>query len=577
MTASVTQASTIAANAAPAGTRHSRQEHGSGFSQMLDVGGPHRAGAPAEAPAKAGPAKAHEGQNRHPQAGAETPAKAEREQAAGGTVKPVARGDDAIEEAADPELEAPDAAKDEPDSGPKQELPSQIKAEQTISALMALAPVERRAPAAAAQAGSPKPGVAPAKFDTAAAEPDNRRAEPDSGRRGQIGVRASGGGDARVTHAGRKDEAATLADRQPSAAGPKVEASAPAKDDDTSAGIDSGHAARPAARTAALGAASVSTKPVDNRPSAAPATTAIPAAKPVRVSEAPATTAARNVAAEPIDRAGSVAPPAPARSGKARSEADGGRKPNLPPAVDAPRPATANAAPASKPVGARKDGDETRDGLARGGGKAAPEARRGEPQPAAAKVAVIGQQAAPAPAAPVLSANAAAVVTAIAREQGWRFAGKASAEPALALRNAQPMRSLKIELHPAELGAVTATLKASGDRLSVELKVENHEAYARLSTDSEAIVQSLRSLGYDIDRVSIQQPQAAATVAAGSDASAGAGQFSRDTSSFQPGNPGSGGERFGGQTNRQGSRDDGQHHGEPREIVQDRAGGSLYI
>jgi chemotaxis protein MotD len=300
-------------------------------------------------------------------------------------------------------------------------------------------------------------------------------------------------------------------------------------------------------------------------------TTAKPAATP-------AGAAAAAAAAAPVGLA-SVAP-APARTARAKPEADEGgtRKPNLPSASDAANAGPADAVPAPKAVAARKDGGEHQDALpGNGGSKAAPEARRIEPQPAAAKVTLVGQQAVPAPVAPALSANAAAVVATIAGEQGWRFAGTATAGSALASKSTQPMRSLKIELHPAELGTVTANLKASGGQLSVELKVENHEAYARLSADSDAIVKSLRSLGYDIDRVSIQQPQAATTVVAGADASAGQGQLSRDTSSFQPGSPGSGSERFGGQTNRQGSRNDGQHHAEPREIAQDRAGGSLYI
>ena len=67
-------------------------------------------------------------------------------------------------------------------------------------------------------------------------------------------------------------------------------------------------------------------------------------------------------------------------------------------------------------------------------------------------------------------------------------------------------QSLKIQLHPAELGMVTATLRFAGEQLSIELQVENHEAYRRLSSDSETIVNSLRDLGYDIERVTVLQP-----------------------------------------------------------------------
>jgi chemotaxis protein MotD len=140
------------------------------------------------------------------------------------------------------------------------------------------------------------------------------------------------------------------------------------------------------------------------------------------------------------------------------------------------------------------------------------------------------------------------------------------------------MRSLKIELHPAELGAVTANLKVAGDQLSVELQVDNDDAYRVLSADSDAIVQSLRSLGYDIDHISIQQPQAAPTIVARAEASADAGSTSRDASSFQSGNSGNGGsERSGGQASGRGDRNNAHNNDQPRQGRQDRAGGDIYI
>lgn len=198
--------------------------------------------------------------------------------------------------------------------------------------------------------------------------------------------------------------------------------------------------------------------------------------------------------------------------------------------------------------------------------------------PVAAKVSVLSQQMALAPAAvPGLSANAAAIVSALDADLGWRPASASSAQSAQALKNAQPMRSLKIQLHPAELGMVTANLKTSGEQLSVELQVDNQEAYHRLSADSDAIVKSLRSLGYDIDRVSVQQPQTVTASVARSDASANAGSFSRDGSSFQPGSSGSGGERFGGQTSGRGHGSGAEHTDQAQAMPYNRAGGGLYI
>ena len=227
--------------------------------------------------------------------------------------------------------------------------------------------------------------------------------------------------------------------------------------------------------------------------------------------------------------------------------------------------------------GGGNGGADTRQG-ASDGSSAAREFRRGDQISASARVSVIAEQAAPAPVAPALSANGAAIVDAMGGDQGWRATAHLSSAPlAQAQNNAQPMRDLKIQLHPLELGVVTAHLRTVGEKLSVELKVDNHEAYHRLSADSDAIVKSLRSLGFDIDSVSIQQPQAAATAAARSDPSSGAGSFSRDTPSFQAGNSGSGGERFGGQTSGRGERGDAQGNDAAPPLDQDRVGSSLYI
>jgi chemotaxis protein MotD len=502
MTANVNQASTLAANPPPGGMRHHRQGGGHGFADALDATARHADQAPGRVQPKTGAATSHD--REHGRARTDSnPGTVDLNEAAGAVRMAQHRttvtrgGATAADEA---ERQVADSRRERPDKKAGDELPSQLKAEQAISALMAMAPVERRA--AGALAGSSKS--------------DGTTAQPDGGAGNGAGLAEAMAAD---LIAGRQSSA------DPKAGPPKA------------AGGGGSRAIHPGT-----------------------------------VAEAPAASAAT------IDPESATS--SPARNAKVKGDGnDGtGRKAGVPSSADTSDPQPADAASRPRPVASAKDGDAHPDPLGKeGGDKAAPEARRVEPQPAAAKVTVLSQQAAPAPAAPPLSANATAVVTAVAGEQSWRFTSTASSESALAFRTAQPMRSLKIELHPAELGTVTANLKASGSQLSVELKVENHEAYARLSADSDAIVQSLRSLGYDIDRVSIQQPQAAATVVAGSDPSAGTGSFSRDPSSLQSGNPGSGSERFGGRANGQGSRNDGQHHDEPREIVRDRTGGSLYI
>src|SRR4051812_41737994 len=165
MRATVTQASTIAVSSAPVGAPHAPQGRGSGFSQMLDAPGPRHATAQAEVQAKPGPATPHEARHRQPRAGtAAAGSGPELDPAVGGALKAVAHAaashekeDDATEATDDAGLDAADAEPDKLEAEDRQALPSQIKAEQTISALMAMAPVERRAPHSAAHAGSSKP------------------------------------------------------------------------------------------------------------------------------------------------------------------------------------------------------------------------------------------------------------------------------------------------------------------------------------------------------------------------------------------------------------------------------------
>ncbi len=124
-----------------------------------------------------------------------------------------------------------------------------------------------------------------------------------------------------------------------------------------------------------------------------------------------------------------------------------------------------------------------------------------------------GQEAAQpvAAAAPTQPASPAQTVVSALRADpelraGAGEAATAAAQHGFAARNG--LRSLKIQLHPAELGMVTARLARQGAQLSIELQVESDEARQRLSSDSDTIVKALRGLGFDIDRVTIQQASA---------------------------------------------------------------------
>lgn len=186
-------------------------------------------------------------------------------------------------------------------------------------------------------------------------------------------------------------------------------------------------------------------------------------------------------------------------------------------------------------------------------------------QSGAARASVVSEQNFPAPASQAVSQTARDVIDAIAASGKSELA---SPTPAAANQNgasvAVPAHVLKIELHPAELGAVTANLRLAGEQLSIELRPETHEAHRRLSSDSETIVKSLKALGFDIDKVTILQPSIAATPAARVDATANGASAGRDQSSFQPGGSGSNGDGMGGQQS-------GRNHGDERHQDQRQA------
>ncbi|MGN6143761.1 MAG: flagellar hook-length control protein FliK [Mesorhizobium sp.] len=192
-------------------------------------------------------------------------------------------------------------------------------------------------------------------------------------------------------------------------------------------------------------------------------------------------------------------------------------------------------------------------------------------------VAVTASQSFAAPASHPMSQTTAALVATISADNGFRqAAAMQAAAPSVAL----PTHVLKIELRPADLGSVTASLRMTGQQLTVELKPETHEAYRRLEADKDDIAKSLKRLGLGVDSVTVMQPQMAATPAARADAasSATAAPY-RDPSSFQPGNPngdGAAGRQAGHQSERNGN--DGRQDA-PRSAQASRigTGGNLFI
>jgi len=77
------------------------------------------------------------------------------------------------------------------------------------------------------------------------------------------------------------------------------------------------------------------------------------------------------------------------------------------------------------------------------------------------------------------------------------------------------VNTLKIQMHPIELGSVVATLRLSGDTLTVELTVENSAAYRKITDDQRDIVNALRQQGYAVDQVQVSMASSGRAAADG--------------------------------------------------------------
>lgn len=206
-------------------------------------------------------------------------------------------------------------------------------------------------------------------------------------------------------------------------------------------------------------------------------------------------------------------------------------------------------------------------------------ARQLESQAQPGRVSVISEQAMPAPAASAPSATATALALDIASAAPRHTAAATAVQQLQATAtNSTSAHSLKIQLRPVELGTVTANLHLAGSHLTVEIEVENTEAYHRLSADREAITSALKGLGFDVEHVTIQAPQASNSANARTDGNAPqTGSGGRDQPATQSG--GTGGDSANS-NNRQTSRGAAGEDTSTRNISSPgraSSGGSLYI
>jgi chemotaxis protein MotD len=108
--------------------------------------------------------------------------------------------------------------------------------------------------------------------------------------------------------------------------------------------------------------------------------------------------------------------------------------------------------------------------------------------------------------------NSALVANTLSGNKDWSSAMKAgstAATTAVASNTSKVVNTLKIQMNPEKLGTVTATMRLSGETLSVDLKVQSAEAYRQLSNDQGPMVDSLRAQGYKVDNITVTYaPQA---------------------------------------------------------------------
>lgn len=159
--------------------------------------------------------------------------------------------------------------------------------------------------------------------------------------------------------------------------------------------------------------------------------------------------------------------------------------------------------------------------------------------------------------------NSAAVTTALTQDPSWAASLSSTGsllQPHEAMTG-KVVNTLKIQMHPIELGLVTATLRLRGDELTVSLQVQTAEAYRQLSDDQDAMVKALRDQGFAVDQVSVQltPPDRSANPQQGDGQSQQQQpQFSSQPQAREGGNGRQGGE---GQAARNFAREEASHEG----------------
>lgn len=123
--------------------------------------------------------------------------------------------------------------------------------------------------------------------------------------------------------------------------------------------------------------------------------------------------------------------------------------------------------------------------------------------------------------------NSSLVAGSLAGDREW----SAAMQPGSGLSNAanyastgKVVNTLKIQLRPDNLGDVTATMRLSGDQLTVDLKVQTGEAYRQLHADQSHMIDALRAQGYQVDSITVTMASNADQQSDSSGRQSGSGQ-----------------------------------------------------
>ena len=111
------------------------------------------------------------------------------------------------------------------------------------------------------------------------------------------------------------------------------------------------------------------------------------------------------------------------------------------------------------------------------------------------------------------STNAATITAAMMGDGEWASAmlpGSELANAASQSSSGKVVNTLKFQMSPIELGNVTATLRLSGEELTVQITVETHAAHKALSEDQGDMLKALRAQGFTVDQIQVSLNVAAA-------------------------------------------------------------------